>query len=406
MSVRVGGNMSTYRNRLAALAAFALMLGAIHAAAAQEKIKIGIIGPFSGPYASVGVNFHQAIDAFVALHGRQAGGREIELVYRDVAGANPAEAKRLAEELIVREKVAVLGGLYLTPEAAAVAPVVTETKTPTVIFVPGTAPIIRQSPYFVRASDTLWQPATIAAEWAMKNGKKRAYVAVADFAAGYDVQEAFTTRFKALGGEILGADHIPLSTVDFAPVAERIANAKPDLAYVFVPNGAPSVGLMRALATRGLIGGATTVMGMDETDDGDMKLFDNSIIGVYSAHLYAVGLPNEENRRFKEALKAKFGPDLVPGALTAVSYSGMQMIYHLVETQKGKPFDGAAAIEAMRGYVWESPRGPLKVEADTRDITPNIYVRRVEKVNGHLENVVVETFAAVKDPWAASHPAK
>lgn len=199
---------------------------------------------------------------------------------------------------------------------------------------------------------------------------------------------------------------MPLSTVDYSPFAERIAAAKADVAYVFVPNGAPAIGLMRALAARRIIGSATTVLSNDETDDTDMHLFDNSIIGVYSAHLYAIGLPYAENTKFKAALKAKFGPDAVPGALTAVSYSGMQALYHMIETQQGKPFDGPASVAAMRGWQWESPRGPLKIEADTRDVTPNIYVRRVEKVDGHLQNVVVDTYAAVKDPWAASHPAK
>ena len=213
--------MSTHWKSAAAGLAVALLCGQ---AGAQETIKIGIISHFSGPFAMAGVQFRQGIDTFIAQHGTKVGGREVQILYRDVGGSNPATSKQLAEELIVRDKVALLGGFYLSPDASAVASVVTETKTPTVIFNAAAPPIVRQSPYFVRVSNTVWQDAVSTAEWAHMQGKQNAYIAVADFAPGYDLEEGFKWKFTGLGGKIVGDDHIPLNTVDYASVAERIAS--------------------------------------------------------------------------------------------------------------------------------------------------------------------------------------
>lgn len=366
-------------------------------ALAQEKIKVGIIGQFSGPFATAGEEYRQGIESFIALHGTRVGGREVELLFRDVGGSNPATAKRLAEELIVKDKVSIIGGFFLSPESFAAASVLTETKTPGVIFNGATPSIVKQSPYFVRVGDTMTQVAAPQAEFALKNGKKRFYIAVADYAPGVATEEAAKKVILANGGEIVGTDRIPLNTVDFAPYAERIANANPDAVVAFLVTGAPAVSALKALAARGILGSdKIMVVGQAETDDPDLHLFDDSVLGFYSAHHYASGLTNSENAKFKEVFKKKFGGDTPIGLFVPPAYDGLRVIYKMIESQQGKPFDGTAAVDAVRGFAFESPRGPAKIEADTRDITMNVYIRKVEKTNGQKANVVVDTFPARK----------
>lgn len=389
--------MCKRRSVLRVLAA-ALLSATLAPAAAQEKIRIGIIGPFTGPFATTGIQYRQGIETFLSVHGNKVGGRDVEVLYRDVGGTNPAVAKRLAEELIVRDKVSLLGGFYLSPEATAAAPVVTETKVPAVLFTAASPAIMKLSPYFIRAGDNILQAALPPAEWAIKRGAKRAYIAVADYAPGHDVQAGFKARFTALGGTIVGEDRMPLNTVDFAPFAERIANAKADFVNVFVPAGAPAVSFMKALTAQGVTAAKVAIMGQAETDDNELRLFDDSVIGVYSSLYYAIDAPYEANRRFKDALAKKIGPSAVPTYSTMAAYDGMHILYRMIESQKGKPFDGPAAVKAMEGMSWESPRGPVRIEPGTREMTQPIYIRRVEKVGGRLQNRIVETFLAVKAP--------
>ena len=337
---------------------------------AQEKIKVGIIGQFSGPFAITGQEYRQGIDSFIALHGTRIGGREVELVYRDVGGTNPAVAKRLAQELIVENKVAIIGGFFLSPESMAAASVLTQTKTPGVIFNGATPSIVSQSPYFIRVGDTMTQVSAPQAEFALKNGKKRFYTAVLDYSPGIATEQAAKAAILAGGGQILGSERIPLNTVDFAPYAERIANAKPDAVVVFLGSGAPAVASIKALAAQGILGNdKIMVVGQAETDDSELGMFDDSVLGFYSSHVYATSLTNAENVKFKEAFYKKFGAKTPIGLFVSPAYDGMHVIYQMIESQKGKPFDGAAAIAAMRGYSWNGVRGPQQIDAKTRDIT-------------------------------------
>jgi branched-chain amino acid transport system substrate-binding protein len=371
-------------------------------ASAQEKIRIGVIGQFSGPFAQSGQHFRQGVEAYLAQYGTKVGGREVEVIYRDVGGSNPAVAKRLAEELIVRDKVSLLGGFFLSPEASAAASVITETKTPAVIFNAAASPIVRQSPYFVRVASTIWQDAVSAAEFAYNSGKRRAYIAVGDYAPGHDVQQAFKTRFTALGGQVLAEDRVPLNTVDFSPAAERIGNAKPDVVQVFFPSGAPQVNFVKALAARGLMSQGTAVIGL--ANDTDLPLFDDTALGYYSVSFYAPSLDNPENRKFKDAVKSKFGDTTSASFLMVGAWDGMHVLYRMIDSQKGKAFDGPAAVQAVRGYKWASPRGPAMIDAGSRDIVHNEYIRRMQKVGGRIDNVVVQTFRDVRDPWALANP--
>jgi branched-chain amino acid transport system substrate-binding protein len=379
-----------------ALLGFCLSAYVVSSAASADTIKIGIIGPFSGPFATSGVQFKQGVGTYVALQGTKVGNHEIELIYRDTGGTNPAVAKQLAEELVVKEKVNMFGGFYLSPEALAAAPVITEAKTPAVLFVSGARRLTKLSPYFVRAGSSVRQEFVPPAQWAIKQGKRRAYIAVGDYAPGYDAQQAFKATFTSLGGTVVAEDRIPLNTVDFAPFAERIANADIDVVDVFVPPGAPAVGFVKALATRGLLK-KTMVIGCAETDEPDLHLFDDSIIGYYSSLYYVYGLPHKENVEFKAALQKSF-PGAVANYSMVDAYDGMNLLYRMAAAQNGGQFDPETAMRAVRGYSWISPRGPLTIDPDTREITLNMYIRRVEKVDGKLENVLVDTIPAVKEP--------
>jgi branched-chain amino acid transport system substrate-binding protein len=387
--------------RLLAVIVLLGMLAAAHDGMARETVRIGIIGPFSGPFALQGTQFKQGIEAYRGLYGATAGDRDVEFIYRDVGGTNPAEAKRLAEELIVRNKVSLLGGFFLSPEASAAASVVTETKTPAVLFVAGALPIIRLSPYFVRAGSATATVYVTQAEWAIKRGLKRAYIAVADYAPGYDAQRAFKSRFTELGGQIIGEDRMPLSTVDYAAFAERIANAHPDVISVFVPDGSPTVSFVNALTARGFLRDKkTTMLGNAEWDDPVLHLFGDSVLGFYSVIPYAIGLPNDENKKFKAFISSHYGPQTVPNYAAVDAFDGTHLLYRMIEAQGPGAFDPEVAMRAVRGFKWQSPRGEVEIDAATRDVIQNMYVRRVEQVDGHKENVVVDTFTAVKPPAA------
>jgi branched-chain amino acid transport system substrate-binding protein len=375
----------------------ALMLVPNGTVQAQEKIKVGIIGQFSGPFASGGREYRQGIDCYVAMHGTHVGGRELELIYRDSGGTNPAVAKQLSQELIVQDKVSIIGGFFLSPESFAAASVLTQTKTPGVIFNGATPSIVSQSPYFVRVGDTMTQVAAPQAEFALKHGKKRFFIAVSDYAPGIATEKAAKAVILAAGAQVVGTERVPLNTVDFAPYAERIANAKPDAVVTFLVTGAPAVAALKALAAQGVLGNKNImVIGQAETDDTDLGMFDNSVLGFYSAHVYASGLTNAENKKFKECFDKKFGAKTPIGLFVGPAYDGMHVIYKMIESQKGKPFNGASAIAAVRGYAWDGMRGHQEIDAKTRDSILNVYVRQVQEVGGRKENVVVDVFKARK----------
>lgn len=373
------------------------MLSAMPRLAGAQPIRIGIIGQFSGPFAQSGVQFRQGIETYLGMHDGKLGGRAVEVIYRDVGGSNPAVAKRLAEELIVRDKVVMLGGFYLSPEASAVAQVISETKTPAVIFNAASSPIVTESDYFVRTGQSLYQASVPPAQWALKQGRRRAWIAVADYAPGYDVQRYFKQSFTEGGGSVVGEDRIPLNTVDFSVYAQRIAAAAPDVLEIFIPTGAPSVGFVKALAAQGVLGGKTVVIGSAEVDDTELHLFDAQVEGVYSCLFYLPALDNPANTAFRAALAARFGPAVIPNFAMVGAFDGMAVMARMIEAQTGASFSGDAAMAAARGYGWDSPRGPVRIDAQTRDIVQNEYIRRVATGAGGLGNVVVDS-VLIRDP--------
>jgi len=383
--------MLVNRIALSILLAGSALPAASISATAQEKLRIGMISDFTGPFANVGIRLRYGIETFLAEKGNKVGGREVELIYRDVGNGSPAVAKQIAEELVVRDKVQMIGGFSVTPEVFAAAPVVTEGKIPSVIMVPSTPALMKMSPYFVRTSNNMISTVVPGADWAYKQGKRRAYIVVADFAPGHQVQETFKKKFTELGGTIVGEDRAPLSTVDYAPFAERIARANVDMVQMFVPTGTPSITFMRGLAAQGVFSKGLMVIGVGETDEADLPGFDDSVIGVYTSFYYASTLNNPENVAFKQKLAAKF-KDAIPAPFAVAGYDSMNVLYKMAESQAGKTFDGDSAVKSVLGYKWNSPRGPVMIDPASRDIVENYYIRKVEKVDGRLQNVVVDTY--------------
>lgn len=365
-------------------------------AVAQDTVKIGIVGPFTGAFAVAGQSFKQGVEAYVALNGDQAGGRKVELVYRDSAGADPTLAKRLAEELVVKDKVAILGGFYLSPEVAAAAPVANASKTPLFIVNAATPSLMKLSPLFLRMGQAINQPAELAATYARQQGKSKGYVAVADYGPGHLVEQAFTAKFEAEGGKMVGNVRIPLNTADFAPFAERIANANPDVLQIFLPPGAASVGFSKALAARGL---TTKVMiiGQGEAEDSDLPLFDDSIVGFKSIIYIDANATNPENVAFSNWLKKNVGPTVRPNSFHIGAFDGMHLAYKMLNDQAGKPFNGEAAVKALAGYSFKSPRGPVTIDPASRELVQNFYLREVVKGDdGQKRNRVVKTWERVQ----------
>lgn len=383
--------------------AFASCLGiacllAANTSLAQEKIKVGILGQFSGPFALIGQNYKDGVQAFLKTYGTRVGGREVEIIYRDIGGPAASSAKRLAEELIVRDGASIIGGFYLSSESIAAAPVLTETRTPGVVFNGAARVITEMSPMMVRVSVTQAQVGHVQAEWALKNGFKTAYVSVVDFAPGHDLLAAFKKRYTELGGQILGEDKVPLNTVDYSPFVERVARARPSLFVMFIPGGAPSVNMTKALQAQGLAGRKdVAIIGQVQLDESVLHLFDDSVVGMYDALPYAVDTRGEENGKYKTALTAVAGAKAIPNYDGSSAWDGMHVIYRMIASQQGKKFDGPAAVQAVEGWRFEGAKGPITIEPKTRNSTLSVYIRRAVKgADGKLKLEVSDTFKDVK----------
>ena len=366
------------------------------ASAAQETIKIGFVGPYTGPFAVAGQSFRHGIDAYMALQGNSVGGRKVEVIYRDSAGADPTLAKRLAEELVVKDKVAMLGGFYLSPEVAATAPVVNAAKVPLFIVNAATPALLKMSPYFVRMGQSINQPAELAAIYARQQAKSRGFVAVGDYGPGHIVEKAFADKFSAEGGKMVGNMRVPLNTADFAPIAEHIANANPDVLQVFLPPGAAAVGFSKAVAARGLTQ-KVLIIGQGEAEDSDLHLFDDSILGFRSIIYIDANAKNPENVALSSWLAKNAGPNVKPNSFSIGAYDAMHLAYKMISDQAGKPFSGEAAMKSLPGYSWKSPRGPVTIDPDTRELIENFYLREVVKgPDGGKFNKVIKVWEQVK----------
>jgi branched-chain amino acid transport system substrate-binding protein len=385
-----------FRTKMAPLTATLAGLAGVMAltpARADDAVKIGLILPMTGGQASTGKQIDNAIKLYMQQHGDTVAGRKIEVILRDDA-AVPDNTKRLAQELIVNDKVNFIAGFGVTPAALAAAPLATQAKIPEIVMAAGTSIITERSPYIVRTSFTLAQSSTIIGDWAAKNGIKKVATLTSDYAPGNDALNFFKEHFTSGGGEIVEEVKVPLANPDFAPFLQRMKDAKPDAVFVFVPAGQGG-NFMRQYAERGLDKAGIKVIGPgDVMDDDLLNGMGDAALGTVTAHLYSAAHPSAMNKEFVAAYKKAFSNR--PGFMAVSGYDGIHLIYEALKKTGGKT-DGDALVEAMKGTKWESPRGPIAIDPDTRDIVQNIYVRKVEKLDGELYNVEFQTFEAVKD---------
>ncbi|MBS7707286.1 ABC transporter substrate-binding protein [Chelatococcus asaccharovorans] len=385
--------------RLTLLALALVLSGGV---AIADTIKIGVVGPFSGPAAQQGRNFQAGIDAWLALNGNKIGNDTIEIVYRDLPTADPAKSAALTRDLIVGEGVRYLAGYYYTPDAMAAAPILVEGNVPMVVFNAATSAIMNASPYVVRTSFTTWQTSTPMAAVARERGIKKAITVVTDYGPGVDAESAFVKGFKDAGGEIVASVRMPMNTNDFSPIMQRIKDSGAEAVFAFLPSGPATLGFMKAFAENGLKkAGITLLAPGDLTQESDLPALGDSALGTLTTFHYAVSHDSPENKAFVAAASKAIGD---PASLTfpAVgAYDGMYVISKMIEATKGKQ-DAKAAVEAVKGLSWISPRGPVTIDPQNRHITQNIYLREVASENGKSINKEIRTFEKQGDPgWKA-----
>ncbi|MCG6206208.1 ABC transporter substrate-binding protein [Rhodopseudomonas sp. HC1] len=382
------------RRTLLQAACIAIAAATPIAAQAEDVFKIGLIVPMTGGQASTGKQIDNAIKLYMKKNGATVAGKKIEVILKDDA-AIPDNTKRMAQELIVNDKVNVIAGFGITPAALAAAPLATQAKVPEIVMAAGTSIITERSPYIVRTSFTLPQSSSIIGDWAAKNGIKKVATLTSDYAPGNDALVSFKEHFTAGGGEIVEEIKVPLANPDFAPFLQRMKDAKPDAMFVFVPAGQGG-NFMKQFAERGLDKSGIKVIGPgDVMDDDLLNSMGDAALGVVTAHMYSAAHPSAMNKEFVAAYKKDFGQR--PGFMAVGGYDGIHLIYEALKKTGGKT-DGDSLVAAMKGMKWESPRGPISIDPETRDIVQDIYIRKVEKVDGELYNVEFAKFDAVKDP--------
>jgi branched-chain amino acid transport system substrate-binding protein len=373
--------------------AFAAATLAATGALAQD-VKVGVVLPLTGGLAPVGKQVQAGIKVYMDKNGASVAGKKIDLIVKDDGGV-PDNSKRLAQELIVNDKVAVIGSA-LTPSAMAIGPLSTQAKTANVVMVSGTSGVINpNNPYMVRTSFTLGQQSGIIAEWAAKNGSKKVAIIQSDWAPGAEAAAVFTDAFTKAGGQIAETIKVPLANPDFAPFLQRARDLNPDTLFVFVPAGQAGT-FAKQFAERGLDKAGIKLIGPgDIVDDNDLPGMGDAMLGVVTAGIYSAYHNSPANKEYVAAFQKANG--YRPNFISLGGYDGMHAIYEALKKTQGKT-DGDGLINAMKGMTWESPRGQISIDPETRDIVQNVYIGKVEKVQGELYNVEFETFKAVKDP--------
>ena len=378
---------------LAVAAAFAAPL-----AQAQDTIKVGVIAAFSGPFADYGKQMQGGIKAWMAQHGDSVAGKKIQLIYKDTTGPSPEIAKRLAQELVVRDKVDFLAGFGLTPEALAVAPIAQQAKKPMIIMNAATSVITTRSDYIARFSMTLPQISAPMGDWALKNKIKNVATVVADYGPGIDAEKAFSDRLVKNGGKIVEAIRVPLRNPEFAPFIQRIKDAKPDAVFVFVPAGEQSIAFMKGYRERGLAAAGVKVIATgDLTDDHVLPAMGDNTLGVITTFHYSAAHKSPENDAFLKNFAATNPQGGRPNFMAVAAYDGMNAIYQ-VSNKLGGKIDGDKAMAVLKGMKINSPRGPISIDPATRDVVQTVYVRKVEMVGGQPYNIEFDQFPNMKDP--------
>jgi branched-chain amino acid transport system substrate-binding protein len=383
------------RNFFQAVALTAVALAAGQALAQDNTFKIGLILPMTGQQATTGRQIEAAAKLYMAQNGDTVAGKKIQLIVKDDTSI-PDVTKRLAQELVVNDKVNVLAGFGITPSAMATASIATQSKTPQVVMAAATSSITEASPYIVRTSFTLPQASVALADWAPKNGIKKVVTLVSDYGPGIDAEKFFNARLTFNGGQVVESLRVPLRNPDFAPFLQKVRDLKPDALFVFVPSGAGAA-VMKQFLERGMDKAGIKLIGTgDVTDDDQLNDMGDGAIGVVTSHHYSTAHPSAANKKFVEAF-GKANPGLRPNFMAVGGYDGMRVIYEALRATKGQG-GGDALLAAMKGQIFESPRGPMFIDAQTRDVVQNIYLRKVERKDGQLYNVEFDVIKDVKDP--------
>jgi branched-chain amino acid transport system substrate-binding protein len=384
--------------RTAAVLALGFGFAFSTSALAQETVKIGVILPFSGPFADAGAQLDAGIKLYLQQHGDEVAGNKIEIIRKDTGGPAPDVAKRLAQELVVRDQVDILAGFALTPEALGAADIASEAKKLMVVMNAATSVITEKSPYIVRTSLTIPQVNYVFGKWAFeKGGVKQAYTLVADYGPGHDAESSFAKGFTEAGGTIVGADKTPVANPDFSAYVQRVKDANPEAVYIFIPGGGQPAALGKALAERGLTPPNTKLFGQGElTHPEALESMGDTAAGIITTFHYTLERDDPVNKEFVAAYQAA-NKGRNPDLFSIGGYDGMHLIYEALKKTNGDA-TGDALLEAAKGISWQSPRGPMTIDPETRDVIQTVYIREVQKVGDKLQNVIIEEIPNVKDP--------
>jgi branched-chain amino acid transport system substrate-binding protein len=385
-------------SRIATLAAAAFAAALTTQALAADPVRIGLVLPMSGPFAAYGKQIEHGVKLWLAQNGDTVAGRKVELVVKDDSPGTAGDvSKRVAQELVVKDKVDILAGFGLTPSALAVAPVATEAKKPMVVMNAATSIITEKSPYIVRTSHTLPQDTAPIATWAAKNGIKKVYTLVADFGPGHDAETQFKKTFTAAGGEVIGEVRVPVKNPDFAPYLQKIKDSKPDAVFLFFPPGAETIAFMKGYVDRGLAkDGIRIIATGDLTDEDILDAVGDSALGIISSFHYSDVHNSPENKAYVAAYQKAYPKDR-PNFMSVAGYDGMALIAETLKKTGGST-DPEKFVAAAKGLSWVSPRGKITIDPATRDIVQTVYIRKVEKVGGKLQNTEFDSVPDVKDP--------
>ncbi len=385
----------------AIIAAFAAII--MGSGAYADTIKIGVVGPFSGPFALQGKNFKAGIDAYMAMHGTTIGDDTVEIIYRDLPAADPAQSKALAQELVVKEKAQYLAGFYFTPDAMAVTPILKQANVPLIVMNAATSAIVTKSPLVVRTSFTTWQTSTPIAKVAHDAGVAKVISIVSDYGPGIDAENAFKAGFEKEGGAVVEAIRMPLSTNDFSPIMQRIKDSGAQGVFAFLPSGPTTLGFVKAYNENGLkAAGIKFFAPGDLTQESDLPALGDAALGIQTTFHYAVSHDSPENKAFVEAASKAIGNPAELSFPSVGAFDGMNVIYKMIEATGGEQ-DAQKAVDAVKGLSWISPRGPVSIDPESRHITQNIYLREVTKADdGSYYNKEIQTFEKQGDPGLAA----
>jgi len=365
-------------------------------ALAADPVKIGLILPLTGPFASTGRQVEAAVRLYMQKNGDSVAGRKLELIVKDDTGLAPETTKRIAQELIVQEKIAFMAGFGLTPLALATAPVATEAKLPMIVMCAGTSIIPQRSPFIVRSGFTIPQVTAPIADWAAKNNIKKVVTLVTDYAPGLEAEKTFLKRFGDAGGSIAESIRSPLRNPDYGPFLQRAKDAKPDALFVFVPSG-EGIGVLKQFNERGFREAGISLIGPgDVLDDDILEAIGRPALGMITSQHYSAAHPSPENKAYVDTFM-KVNNGMRPNFMSVGGYDGMHLIYEALK-KTGGATDGEKLVESMKGMAWTSPRGPMSIDPATRDVVQNVYIRKCELVDGKLFNVEFATIENFKDP--------